>query len=191
VYEPLFGTELRRLRMVAGLSLAELSARVHYSKGYLSKIETGARLPSPDLARACDGAVDAGGALAMLLPKRTEPAWSEPWDGGVAGQAECRHDGAVRQVLAGPWAMFEQLRSLGQVAAHGPVLPTAVTRLRELAGRLRTDLLLFAARCAEYAVESRGANPAPPATHRPVPYGYRACRCGAYIPKEPDRGYSG
>ncbi|NBH03695.1 helix-turn-helix transcriptional regulator, partial [Amycolatopsis sp. SID8362] len=36
-----FGAELRRLRHAAGLSLTELADRVHYSKGYLSKVETG------------------------------------------------------------------------------------------------------------------------------------------------------
>jgi hypothetical protein len=32
-----FGSELQRYRQAAGLSLAELSQRTHYSKGYLSK----------------------------------------------------------------------------------------------------------------------------------------------------------
>ncbi|MBV9314344.1 MAG: helix-turn-helix transcriptional regulator [Pseudonocardia sp.] len=37
------GSELRRLRTEQGLSLAEAGRRVHYTKGYLSKIETGKR----------------------------------------------------------------------------------------------------------------------------------------------------
>ena len=40
-----FGAELRRRRVAAGLSLAQLAARIHYSKGYLSKIETGHKPP--------------------------------------------------------------------------------------------------------------------------------------------------
>jgi transcriptional regulator with XRE-family HTH domain len=49
----LFGTELRRLRVAAGLSLGDLADVVHYSKGYLSKIESGDKPPNTALARRC------------------------------------------------------------------------------------------------------------------------------------------
>lgn len=75
-----FGSELRRLRMSAGLSLAGLAGLVHYSRGHLSKIETGHKVPPRDLARLCDTVFDAGGALAALVPaKRTAP-YPEPVD---------------------------------------------------------------------------------------------------------------
>jgi transcriptional regulator with XRE-family HTH domain len=45
-----FGGELRRLRESVGLSLAALADRTHYSKGQLSKIETGKARPSLRLA---------------------------------------------------------------------------------------------------------------------------------------------
>jgi transcriptional regulator with XRE-family HTH domain len=32
----MFGAELRRLRLAAGVSLTDLARQVHYSKGYLS-----------------------------------------------------------------------------------------------------------------------------------------------------------
>ncbi|GAA3205696.1 helix-turn-helix transcriptional regulator [Actinocorallia longicatena] len=64
--DTLFGETLRRLRMAEGLSLAGLAGRAHYSKGYLSKVESGARPPTPQLARRCDAALGAGGALAAL-----------------------------------------------------------------------------------------------------------------------------
>lgn len=67
----MFGTELRQRRMKAGLSLTQLSTQVHYSKGHLSKIETGLKTPSPELARLCDVALDAEGALVSLLPDKT------------------------------------------------------------------------------------------------------------------------
>jgi hypothetical protein len=63
-----FPVELRRRRRAAGLSLADLAARVHYSKSHLSKVETGHRHPAADLARLCDLAVGADGALLALLP---------------------------------------------------------------------------------------------------------------------------
>jgi transcriptional regulator with XRE-family HTH domain len=66
-----FGTELRRRRAGAGLSLTDLAALVHYSRSHLSKVETGAKVPSRDLARRCDAALGAEGALAVLAPARS------------------------------------------------------------------------------------------------------------------------
>jgi hypothetical protein len=64
-----FGPELRSRRTTAGLSLAELSRRVHYSKSHLSKVENGLKLPSVDLARRCDAQLAADGALTSLVPE--------------------------------------------------------------------------------------------------------------------------
>lgn len=63
-----FGTELRRRRVAAGLSLAGLGDMVHYNKSYLSKIENGLKTAPVDLARRCDVALGAHGALAALVP---------------------------------------------------------------------------------------------------------------------------
>ncbi|MFD1049395.1 helix-turn-helix domain-containing protein, partial [Kibdelosporangium lantanae] len=56
-----FGVELRGLRRSAGISLAELARRVPYTKGYLSKVETGAAQPNAKLAELCDTALATGG----------------------------------------------------------------------------------------------------------------------------------
>ena len=74
-----FGEELRRRRLEAGLSLTSLSAAVHYSKAQLSKVERGLKAPSRDLARLCDAALRADGALIALV---TLPA-SDTSDGPV------------------------------------------------------------------------------------------------------------
>src|SRR5436305_12266592 len=63
-----FGAELRRRRTAAGLSLGQLAARTHYSKGHLCKVEQGTKPPSADLARLCDATLEAGGTLTALLP---------------------------------------------------------------------------------------------------------------------------
>ncbi|GAB3872969.1 hypothetical protein GCM10029964_012320 [Kibdelosporangium lantanae] len=63
-----FGVELRGLRRSAGISLAELARRVPYTKGYLSKVETGAAQPNAKLAELCDTALATGGRLAALVP---------------------------------------------------------------------------------------------------------------------------
>ncbi|HKN51093.1 MAG TPA: helix-turn-helix transcriptional regulator, partial [Amycolatopsis sp.] len=62
-----FGRELRRIRTERGLSLARVAELTHYSKGYLSKIETGTKPASPDLARRLDELLDAGGHLVRIL----------------------------------------------------------------------------------------------------------------------------
>src|SRR6266545_1085382 len=64
----IFGAELRRRRLNAGLSLTGLARLSHYSKGYLSRIETGAVAPNRKIAWICDSALGAGGALAAVVP---------------------------------------------------------------------------------------------------------------------------
>ncbi|SFO94201.1 Helix-turn-helix [Amycolatopsis arida] len=51
------------------MSLTELSRKVSYSKGYLSKIENGDKPPTYELARACDAALGTGGQLLGLVPR--------------------------------------------------------------------------------------------------------------------------
>ena len=68
------GSELRRLRIERGLSLAELCRKMHYSKGYLSKIELGDKRMTPEVARRADEALGTDGALAALLPNSALPA---------------------------------------------------------------------------------------------------------------------
>lgn len=63
-----FGIALRRARQSAGLSLADLARLGHYSKGYLSRIESGERRPTAQLAARCDKVLGADGALLALVP---------------------------------------------------------------------------------------------------------------------------
>ena len=58
------------------MKLTALAARVNYSKGYLSKVEQGQKRPTPELARRCDIALRAEGALSALVPRR--PAKAAP-----------------------------------------------------------------------------------------------------------------
>jgi tetratricopeptide (TPR) repeat protein/transcriptional regulator with XRE-family HTH domain len=101
-----FGAELRRLRRAAGLSLTDLADRVHYSKGYLSKVETGLTKPNAALATLCEAELDAAGALAALLPREpvrrrtrpdVRPSGLPPATGDFAGRAAELRD--VRDAL--------------------------------------------------------------------------------------------
>ncbi|RLU96809.1 DNA-binding protein [Streptomyces griseocarneus] len=67
------GELLRKLRQEHGVSLAGLSARAFYSKGYLSKVENGDKPLTLELARACDQALDTGGILERLVPEADDP----------------------------------------------------------------------------------------------------------------------
>lgn len=73
-----FGGELRRLRELNGLSLSGLSHLVNYSCSWLSRIETGGRRPNVELARRCDSALNAGGALIALACATPEPRPLQP-----------------------------------------------------------------------------------------------------------------
>ncbi|WP_199788543.1 helix-turn-helix domain-containing protein [Streptomyces sp. 351MFTsu5.1] len=83
-----FGPALRQRRMAVGVSLAVLAGRTHYSKGYLSRVETGGRRPTAALARRCDAALGAEGELAALVPPdRTDAGPTAPAPGteSIAG----------------------------------------------------------------------------------------------------------
>jgi transcriptional regulator with XRE-family HTH domain len=59
----MFGETLRRLRTEQGYSLGQFATRVHYNKGYLSRIEAGLKAPTEAVARQCDLALNARGEL--------------------------------------------------------------------------------------------------------------------------------
>ncbi|MFJ1606263.1 helix-turn-helix domain-containing protein [Streptomyces sp. NPDC088253] len=68
IEENAFGAELRRRRTAAGKSLSELAEEVHCSRSFLSRIETGQRRVTHELAQLCDERLEAKGALLTLVP---------------------------------------------------------------------------------------------------------------------------
>ncbi|MFF3109142.1 helix-turn-helix domain-containing protein [Kitasatospora sp. NPDC057904] len=120
---PEFGAELRRLRKVRGLSLAEMSRLVHYSKGYLSKIENGGKPATPDLAQRCDDMLRAGGALVRLVecPRADER-------GTDGGDEPCPYPGLAsfgpgeaRWFAGRDGELAELIDRLAERAGHGPL----------------------------------------------------------------------
>src|SRR6266496_850736 len=63
-----FGHELRRLLATQEISLREAARRVPCNSGHLSKLASGKRGPSPEIAQRLDDVLDAGGDLARLAP---------------------------------------------------------------------------------------------------------------------------
>ncbi|MFE2154257.1 tetratricopeptide repeat protein [Streptomyces lavendulae] len=78
---------MRTLRLERGWSLSRLSEMVHYSKGYLSRVENGTRVPSLELARLCDDTMGTDGELAQLLTTTGPP--EAPGGARGADGAEC------------------------------------------------------------------------------------------------------
>ncbi len=157
-----FGTLLRKLRLDAGVSLAELAKRINYSKSQVSKVENGVQPPSAIFVRLCDAALQAGGELIAAVRVRGEPAVAEPpvaddevWIMELDESGEVRVS-TRRQVLAGAGAAlglalaggrrvvtdeatfvvlrstFDQHRALGRMASPRVVLAPVIAHLHTL-----------------------------------------------------------
>ena len=152
-----FGAELRSRRLAAHLSLRDLSGVVHYSKSHLSKVETGSKTASVDLARRCDAVLHCGGELARLVqppavhaPARAEVRPDEIWllaldaNGGSRFATATRDDARLRgfsphgraptvgrvdaSALASFRVMFDEMRKLGQSVSATTLMPTLVSQ---------------------------------------------------------------
>ncbi|WP_367131853.1 helix-turn-helix transcriptional regulator [Saccharothrix sp. HUAS TT1] len=167
-----FGELLRECRVAAGLSMGQLAKRVHYSKGYLSKIENDLKLPHETLARLCDGVLNAGGGLIDAARAARDQAVERAADAGLAlDRRQVLVAGTVlgmalaggsrpapdERVVAGMRTSFEHLRALGTQTSPVVILEPLVALLRtvhalahENPEPMRARLLLLAARVAEY-----------------------------------------
>jgi transcriptional regulator with XRE-family HTH domain len=158
-----FGEELRRKRLTAGLSLAQLAHIVHYSKAQLSKVERGIKTPSRDLARLCDAAFDANGELASLASPEPASRRQVLAASALATPAICLGSraacgNAVHTDLAGIFRIqLDHYRKLGQTtdpAILVPVLAGQLTIIQKIVAhtdqRASQPLLIIASRYAEY-----------------------------------------
>lgn len=157
-----FGAELRRRRVLREWSLTDLAKATHYTKGHLSKIESGHKPASPTLARMCDAALQADGELVALVaeapPSETDFDYDPDtgvWrlslspdgtgsfardadvDGALAfgpsaGAAGLPADPAMLFTLFG--ARFEHERSLAQVLSPAIVLPALIGETHQVRG---------------------------------------------------------
>jgi transcriptional regulator with XRE-family HTH domain len=63
-----FGSELRRRRVMAGLSQSELGQQMKYSGDLVRKVESAERIPSRAFVAGCDETLGSAGALLRLWP---------------------------------------------------------------------------------------------------------------------------
>lgn len=78
------------------MSLTGLARSIHYSKGYLSKIENGSKPPTLDVARRCDEVLGADGELirlVRLVPKQPGAAPARTGPGASFESALCPYRG--------------------------------------------------------------------------------------------------
>ncbi|MEU5696227.1 helix-turn-helix transcriptional regulator [Actinosynnema sp. NPDC020468] len=174
-----FGLRMRALREAQGRSLSAFAEEIHYSKGYVSRVETGKQKPSADFARQCDAALEAGGRLFALARGAEEARASEPRDdegrtglgrrnvllGGAALIGALTRGVPVpdprraEENLAHHRSRFDSLRGLGQVCPPEVVLPAVVDQVREVRSAAtdtrdpatRVALGLLLARMTEFA----------------------------------------
>lgn len=162
-----FAEELRRRRLVHGYSLAELAARVHYSKGHLSKIENRTKAATADLARACDAVLNAGGTLLALVgpPRPKRPAIGPPspsqdpgrcaWSLVSYADSEDGADGAPDLDSTDFYAsLFDRYREFGLRKRAADVLHSLVPQVELVRAAAQAadepNLWLLTARYAEY-----------------------------------------
>jgi transcriptional regulator with XRE-family HTH domain/tetratricopeptide (TPR) repeat protein len=148
-----FGALLRRCRGAAGISLGELSRRINYSKGYVSKIESGSKPPNAMFAKQCDRVLGTDGLLVTSLPPRTsrveeQASPDEVWvlaldESGSLQFAELPR----RQVLAGAGTLLGYAVRRGAKPVIDPatfaVLRTTFDQYRQL-GTMTSPAVLLA-----------------------------------------------
>jgi len=100
--------------MVEGLSLGELAKVVHYSKGHLSRVETGSKPASGDLARRCDEALRARG---QLLLAHQDSQKSAPPRSGLPRPVQ------LPPSIRGFTGRAQEFRSMDAVVSPGRIAP--------------------------------------------------------------------
>ena len=112
---------LRAARRAAGLSLRELAAQVHYSRGYLHDLETGRRSPTPETAARLGVALGADLTLSVEADRlastaqhlsRPEPGMSDHLSVILAGLRRLEDTTGAEAVLPPVLAHVDLVSSL-------------------------------------------------------------------------------
>ncbi|MGA4686915.1 helix-turn-helix domain-containing protein [Micromonospora sp. AB353] len=152
VWDGRFGTELRRLRMSAGVSLRQLAPLVLSSRGHLHDLETGRRQPTIDLAARLDTALGADGLLSGMRHPVAAPA--DPERLAYVARHPRRIDPATLHALADSLTAHRRLEdTLGSTSLLPTVraqLDMMTTLVAETTGALRPQVVDVAAQWAQF-----------------------------------------
>jgi hypothetical protein len=193
---PDFGTELRRRRMAAGLSLADLAAAVHFSKSHLSKVERGTKRPTQAMARGCDAALHAGGGLAELVaggpsvpgPRPLVPVAS----GGGTWVLRMGEDGSGQFLATGPPEReFVDRMGMARWPAAAPLTGHSVESVQHVLGSLKDlartaspALVLPTMISFSHALQATAARASGPTRQMLVRLGSRAAISASWMAQE-------
>ncbi|MGW4212795.1 helix-turn-helix domain-containing protein [Lentzea sp. NPDC004789] len=160
-----FGIALHRLRKEKGMSLAQLSSATHYSKGYLSKLESGVRTATETFARTCDNVLGTDGQLLAVF-RESEVAKAEqaqalallPAPEAPRDDRADKFRGSVDVYCLQLKETDQTLRRMGHYMSPEVILPMALTNVDTANKVLRSarpgstgELLKVVASIKEYA----------------------------------------
>ena len=132
----MFGHELRNTRTQRGLGLRSCAARLNYSAGQLSKVETGKRAPSRQLAQAVDALFSTGEYFEQLW--MTESQGVPSVTGGSSDEPLIAHELPNGKVVFVPASRRQFIQGVGAAAAASllssiPAAPAAAADVKPLA----------------------------------------------------------
>ena len=84
-----FGAELARLMDGRGVGVRELARRTDYTAGYISNLRSGAKAPSPIVAKVLDSALEASGRLIEAERAMTREPMPHTRHGHARAEPEC------------------------------------------------------------------------------------------------------
>jgi transcriptional regulator with XRE-family HTH domain len=154
VVDPRFGTELRRLRGRAGLSLAALATQVATVKGHISDMEHGRRSPSKVMAGNLDAALGAGGALSALVQEVTSLDRDEldrlDYTMAHPHRADTAVVSSLRLVLMGQRHLDDSMGAAAVLPAARETLKTVESLVMSTTGPIRDNVLDLASQYSQF-----------------------------------------
>ncbi|GAB2805264.1 hypothetical protein GCM10027176_07730 [Actinoallomurus bryophytorum] len=120
--QAIWGRELKHYRNRAGLTQAELAARLYCSDSLISSIETGQVPAMPDFAEAADRELSTDGVLVRTLDfRKNEPAYPT-WFTALGGVVSTRTDDIA--TVTASWESISRA-ALPEDMSRGLILKTA------------------------------------------------------------------
>lgn len=132
----MFGEELRETRTQRGLGLRSCAARLNFSAGQLSKVETGKRSPTRQLAEAADALFNTGDHFQQLWDSERGRVPSTP--NGSTTEPHIAHELPNGKVVFVPASRRQFIQGLGAAAAASvlgsvPAAPAADADVKPIA----------------------------------------------------------
>jgi transcriptional regulator with XRE-family HTH domain len=151
-----FGEQLRRLLAERGVSQGEAARRVPCDSGYVSKLASGGKRPSPEMAARLDQILEADGALAALAPSVPPAAGQDgrerlAWARQHPRRIDHATVGSLASVLAAQRRAEDTLGSAAMIKPVAAQLAVVGDLVTEARGPVRPALVDVAGQWAQFA----------------------------------------